>query len=458
MTDEPADGTAPDDRAATSERGADRGRRATREDLEDQLAAGREGDGPSPSHPDAPPWAWSERRREDRGGPPGRGARRGPRGPRGGRWSARGPRPEWWPVDEPWPPRRYRPWRGFGCLFGLLFLAGVLGLLSLGTTIVGRLLDAPGPGGLLVRIASIGVAAAAVIGLARAARSLRGSSTVLDALVDQAARVEAGDYRARVETVGPVPGPVRALARGFNTMAARLEADEAQRRTLLADVTHELRTPLAVVRGSVEAILDGVHPADEAHLNAILEETRILDRLIEDLRTLALSESGGLSLHREPTDLAILAADVVTSFATAAEAAGVELTTATDDDLPLLEVDPVRIREVVVNLVANALRHTPAGGRIEIAARRVGRSGSRTPAGGVPEIEIVVRDTGSGIDPELLPHVFDRFARGAGSTGSGLGLSIARGLVELHGGTIEAASRAGGGTEIRIRLPIEPPH
>ena len=308
----------------------------------------------------------------------------------------------------------------------------------------------------MIRIASFLIVVAVVAGLAGTARTIRGSGTVLDALVDQAARVEAGDYSARVETIGPIPTPVRGLARGFNTMAARLEADEAQRRTLLADVTHELRTPLAVIHGSVEAILDGVHPADEAHLSAILEETRILDRLIEDLRTLALSESGALSLHREPTDLGILATDVATSFAAAAAAAGVELTTSIDDDLPLLDLDPVRIREVVGNLVANALRHTPSGGRIAIEARsvRIARAGN---APGDDAAEIVVRDTGSGIDPELLPHVFDRFIRGAGSTGSGLGLSIARGLVELHGGTIVASSPTDGGTEIRIRLPIEPP-
>jgi two-component system, OmpR family, sensor histidine kinase BaeS len=207
-----------------------------------------------------------------------------------------------------------------------------------------------------------------------------------------------------------------------------------------------------VVQGSVEAILDGIHPADETHLSAILEETHILDRLIEDLRTLALSESGALSLHREPTDLSILVTDVATSFAATASSAGVELQTTIDDDLPLLDVDPVRIREVIGNLVANALRHTPTGGRIDVQVRPARAAGK--PAR--DEIEIRVRDTGSGIDPELLPHVFDRFARGAGSTGSGLGLSIARGLVELHGGTIEASSPPGGGAEIRIRLPIEP--
>jgi two-component system sensor histidine kinase BaeS len=235
-------------------------------------------------------------------------------------------------------------------------------------------------------------------------------------------------------------------------MAARLEANETQRRSLLADVTHELRTPLAVVQGNVEAILDGVHPADEAHLAAILEETRVLGRLVEDLRTLALSEAGSLSLHREPTDLGILVADVAASFGPGAEAAGVGLETAVDDNQPLLDVDPVRVREVIGNLVANALRHTPAGGRITIAAGRAGRGAARGP----DAVELVVRDTGTGIDPELLPHVFDRFARGSGSTGTGLGLSIARGLVELHGGSIAAASPSGGGTEIRIRLPLGP--
>ena len=297
--------------------------------------------GRDPSSAGPRPWSWGERRtRADRA----RWSRR--YGPRGGPWGAHAgdPRPSWWPEEEPWPPRRRRPWRGFGCLFGFLFLAGVIGLASFATSLVGRVLDAPGPLGHVVRFASILVVIAVVVALARTARTIRGSGTVLDALVDQAARVEAGDYSARVDTTGPVPAPVRGLARGFNTMAARLEADEAQRRTLLADVTHELRTPLAVVQGSVEAILDGIHPADETHLTAILEETRILDRLIEDLRTLALSESGALSLHREPTDLSILATDVATSFAATAAAAKVELGATIDDDLPLLDVDPVRIR------------------------------------------------------------------------------------------------------------------
>ena len=458
MTDGPpnqdsAAGTGAEPGAATSSgRAADGGRRLTPGATRARRAD--EGGRHRPLPPgEGQPWSWGgDRSWEGRG-------RRGRRGGfRGGPWGAGrgGPRPTWWPEGEPWPARHRRPWRGFGCLFGVLFLAGVLGLLSLATSVVGNILSAPGPAGVVIRVASFLLVITVVAGLARTARTIRGSGTVLDALVDQAARVEAGDYSARVETIGPIPTPVRGLARGFNTMAARLEADEAQRRTLLADVTHELRTPLAVINGSVEAILDGVHPADEAHLSAILEETRILDRLIEDLRTLALSESGALSLHREPTDLGILATDVATSFAATAAAAGVELATSVDDDLPLLDLDPVRIREVVGNLVANALRHTPSGGRIAIEARsaRIDRAGH---APGDDAVEIVVRDTGSGIDAELLPHVFDRFIRGAGSTGSGLGLSIARGLVELHRGTIVASSPTDGGTEIRIQLPIESP-
>ncbi len=364
-----------------------------------------------------------------------------------------GPRPEWWPANEQWPPVDHpRPWNGFGCLFGALFVTGILGVLALATRFVGDILDAPGPFGVLIRFAALGVLIAILAGVVRGGLAIRRTGTVLDDLVEQAARVEAGDYSARVEAADRMPEPVRDLTRGFNTMAARLEADEAQRRSLLADVTHELRTPLAVVQGNVEAILDGVHPADEAHLGAILEETRVLGRLVEDLRTLALSEAGSLSLHREPTDLDVLCTDVATSFAAAADTAGITIEARVDENVPLLDLDPVRMREVLANLVGNALRHVPAGGSITIGARRLDGPGGGSPAGG--RIELVVSDTGPGIDPELLPHVFERFARGPDSTGTGLGLSIARGLVELHGGTIEAATPPSGGTEIRITLPL----
>jgi signal transduction histidine kinase len=238
---------------------------------------------------------------------------------------------------------------------------------------------------------------------------------------------------------------MRNLTRGFNEMVARLEIDEAQRRRLLADVSHELRTPLAVVQGNIEAMLDGVHEADEAHLAAILEETRVLSRLVDDLRTVALSESGSLPLHREATDLSVVATDAVGAFRAAAEAAGVELGIEIADEIPLLDVDPVRIREVISNLVANALRHTPRGGSIAVDARVDGPGQAAV---------VTVRDTGSGIEPDLLSHVFERFAKSPGSRGSGLGLAIARGLVEAHGGSISVESARGRGSTFRFRIPL----
>ncbi len=175
-------------------------------------------------------------------------------------------------------------------------------------------------------------------------------------------------------------------------MVERLAVDEAQRRSLLADVSHELRTPLTVMTGHLEAIIDGVYPADEAHLAPILEETHVLARLIDDLRTVALSEAGTLAIHPEPTDPDILIAEVVGSFRAAADAASVTLRTEVTDDLPIIDIDPVRIREVLSNLVANALRHTPAGGSVTLG-------GTATP----DTVTLTVADTGPGSTPRCSP-------------------------------------------------------
>ena len=199
-------------------------------------------------------------------------------------------------------------------------------------------------------------------------RLFRATASTLDELVAAARRVEGGDYGVRVEVPRRGPRPLRELVHGFNTMVERLEADERQRRSLLADVSHELRTPLSVVQGHLEAIADGVYPADEAHLATILDETRVMARLVDDLRTVALSETGSLPLHREPTDLGVVIGEVVASFGGAAASAGVELLADVDERVPLLDIDPVRIREVIANLVANALRYTPAAGSIRITA------------------------------------------------------------------------------------------
>ena len=187
---------------------------------------------------------------------------------------------------------------------------------------------------------------------------------------------------------------LRDLSRGFDTMVERLDADERQRRLLLADVSHELRTPLTVIAGDLEAMLDGVHPADEEHLRAVLDETRVMERLIDDLRTMAVSEAGTLVLHREPVDPDVLIEDAVRAFESTAAAAGVTVRAdRSPGGLPILDLDPVRMREVLGNLLANAIRHTPAGGTVTVRGTVA-----------APWLELRVIDTGSGIDPELLPR------------------------------------------------------
>jgi signal transduction histidine kinase len=281
----------------------------------------------------------------------------------------------------------------------------------------------------------------ALLVLARIARALRLATSPVGDLIDASGRVEAGDFSTRVPETGL--REVRTLARAFNAMSARLEEVEQERRSALADVSHELRTPLTVIQGNLEAIIDGVYPADAAHLEPILAETRILERLIEDLRTLTLAEAGSLVLHREPTDLGALLTDVAASYRSQAEQAGISLTVTAADDIPVLEIDPARIREVLANLLTNALRHTPRDGNVKLSAALAGN-----------QIEVTVHDTGSGIPADHLDRIFDRFYRSPDSPGSGLGLPIAKSLVEAHGGTITATSEAARGTSVRVRLAL----
>ncbi len=339
-----------------------------------------------------------------------------------------------------WGRRRYGPGpfaRGFGCLAALVFLLVVASVFAAASSFVGHLGIAPS---LILLVLVVGGLIAVGGRLSRAGRSL-------DRIVDAAARVEDGDYTARVGPPESGIPAIRDLASGFDTMVGRLERDEEQRRTLLNDVSHELRTPLTVISGSLEAMLDGVHPMDEAHLSPILEEARVMERLVDDLRTVALSEAGTLTLHREPTDIDVLLTEVVRAFASAVDGgtAGVTVRADVPDDLPIIEVDPVRIREVVSNLVSNAVRHTPVGGSVVVSGSADERAG---------RLVIRVRDTGSGIDPAILPHVFDRFVKGAGSSGSGLGLAIARYLMAAHGGTLEVEATGSGGTTFRATLPL----
>jgi len=276
-----------------------------------------------------------------------------------------------------------------------------------------------------------------------ATRGFRRFAAPLGDLIDAAESVEAGNYGVRVRARGP--RELRSLATAFNSMSGRLESSERERRRLLADVTHELRTPLTIMQGNLEALLDGVYPADPAHLEPILDETRVLSRLVDDLRTLSLAEAGALTLHREPTDVGQLLTDSVSSFRIQADAAGVELATALDGVLPQAEIDPVRMREVLSNLLSNALRYTPRGGTVRVGA---------SVADG--KLRVSVRDSGPGIAADALPHIFDRFYKSDESRGAGLGLAIAKSLIVAHDGEIEAKSGLGQGTEMRFTFPIAP--
>jgi signal transduction histidine kinase len=374
--------------------------------------------------------------------------------PRAG-WGRGQRRPLWWPANEPWPPsapawRRRQGaffWRAAALLGLLLLLTIGLCTLAFWLSVLGMERgDAPGLAGRFGggpypfwRLGGLVLPGLGVAGLVFALLALRRVSVPVGGWLEAATRVEAGNYATRVPEQGP--RELRRLARAFNAMTARLEADDAQRRRLLADVTHELRTPLTVIQGQLEGILDGVYPADAAHIAPVMDETRVLSRLIDDLRTLSLAESGALKLNREPTDLGVLAGETVAAFRRQAETAGVRLEVRVDD-LPLVEVDPVRIREVLSNLLANALRYTPAGGTVAVQGSADARA-----------ITLAVSDTGAGIAPEALPSIFDRFYRTGDSRGTGLGLAIAKNLVEAHGGAISATSALGKGTTVRFRLP-----
>jgi signal transduction histidine kinase len=338
-------------------------------------------------------------------------------------------------------------WR-LAFLLGLVFVlaAGVATVLLSAAAFALRLVQVPAAAPAVWGTAGA-LALLLVAGLWLAGRALRRVAAPVADLVDAAGRLADGHYGARVAERGPPEA--RRLATAFNQLAMRLEAQHAERRNLLADIAHELRTPLAVVQGNLEGLLDGVYPRDDAHLSAVLDGIQVVATLVDDLRTIALAEAGALALRREPVDLAALLQEAVAPFAGRAEAAAIALTHACPANLPMLEIDPIRIRQVVGNLVTNALQHTPTGGRIHVACER------RAAADGHDEVSVSVVDTGAGIAPEDLSHVFGRFYKSKASRGSGLGLAIAQQLVLLHGGRITAESRVGQGTAMRFTLPLD---
>ncbi len=231
---------------------------------------------------------------------------------------------------------------------------------------------------------------------------------------------------------------VLALFGGFaitiRRVAAVFREQDRLRRQMMADVAHELRTPLSILQGRIEGLIDGVYARDDSHLNELLAETQHLSRLVEDVRTLANAEAGALDLRKERIDPADLIRE-------AAAAIGTPVELDVPEELPLVEVDPVRIREVLLNLLFNAVEHAPEG-RVGVSAAAEGRM-----------IVIRVHDDGGGIPADELPRLFDRFHKGRTSHGSGLGLSIARKLVLAHGGTISVESVAGSGTTFTVSIP-----
>jgi signal transduction histidine kinase len=360
------------------------------------------------------------------------------------RWNPRGARNPYGHGDRA---NRRMFFRRFAALAFVIVLLGLWGLFTLVWTAAARLgvVDASGPSLVFFLVASW-FAGFALLGFFRIGRRI---STPLRAVMEAADRVAEGEYTTRVDVHGPPP--VRALAIAFNTMTERLEKNDQQRRNLMADVAHELRTPLTVIQGRVEGLLDGVYPRDDAGLEIVLDETRVLSRLIEDLQTLALSEAGALKLQKETTDLAALARDVAAALS--GDAAGRQISIQVRDEARTpIAVDPVRIREVLTNLVSNALRHSAAGGTVSIAVTRSTSSGQADDA---DSVAVAVADTGAGMTPEEAARVFERFYKGPESRGAGLGLAIAHGLVLAHGGTINVASEPGRGTTITFTLPFD---
>jgi signal transduction histidine kinase len=353
--------------------------------------------------------------------------------------------PPWWPHNEPWPaPGRHGRWRrgraGFlrriALAFFIVILLSTVGANSLIVALLDRA-GVTGPQRLVPVLLLAGVSSAILLLFSVAA--MRRLGFPLGDIVGAASRVADGDFSVRVVERGPPS--LRSVAHAFNSMTTRLEANEEQRRQLMADVAHELRTPLTVIQARLEGLIDGVYSRDDGQLKALLGETRTLARLVDDVRTLANVESGTLGLQKEPTDLTVLMHDVAAGFADAG--AGNDATIRVGPaELPLVDVDPVRIREVIANLLSNAVRHSRPRGVVSMAAAVAGDA-----------VVLTIADEGEGIAPGELGRVFDRFFKGPRSTGSGLGLTIARSLVLAHGGDIRAESTLGCGTTMTVTLP-----
>lgn len=266
------------------------------------------------------------------------------------------------------------------------------------------------------------------------------------ALTAAARRMEQGDLSQRVQVRSG--DEIGQLAHAFNAMASSLERTEQLRRHMISDVAHELRTPLANIRGYLEAVRDQVLEASPELVDSLYDEAMLLNRLVDDLQELALAEAGQLGLARQPVDVAELVEQAIHSFQPEADAKGLTIGADLPAGLPAVDADPQRVGQVLRNLLRNAVAYTPAGGEITLSARRLGR-----------EVEVAVRDTGAGIPAEHLPYIFERFyradrSRSRSTGGSGLGLTIVKQLVEAHGGHVRVESQVGVGTTFTFTLPV----
>ncbi|MEO8287623.1 MAG: HAMP domain-containing sensor histidine kinase [Chloroflexota bacterium] len=271
-------------------------------------------------------------------------------------------------------------------------------------------------------------------------------SKPISKLTAAARTMAAGDLSVRVASYGV--REINDLADAFNSMAGSISAADGQRRQLTADVAHELRTPLSIIKGRLEGMQDGVYPATPEQIALLLDETALLERLIEDLRLLAQADAGQLPLYLEQVCIDGLLDAVARSFGPQALAAGVAIQIVPPGPLPEVSADSQRISQVLGNLLANAIRHTPAGGTVTL------RAWVDPTAPG--QVNVAVQDTGAGIAPDDLPNIFERFWKAdrarSRSGGAGLGLAIARRIVEAHGGRIWATSALGQGTTVGFTL------
>jgi len=275
----------------------------------------------------------------------------------------------------------------------------------------------------------------------------------VEALTAAVRRMEAGDLSQRVEVTSR--DEIGELAQAFNSMADGLARLEELRRNMVTDVAHELRTPLSNIRGYLEAIQDGVVQPERGIIDSLYEEAILLNSLVDDLQELSLAEAGQIRLERQPVALADIVDRAVEAVRPRAEAEGITLQVDLLEDL-LVDGDPQRIGQVLRNLLDNGLTHTPPGGEVGVAARAACPEPSRRSD---QWVEVSVRDTGAGIAAEDLPYVFERFyradkSRSRGTGGVGLGLTIAKQLVEMHGGTIGVESEIGQGTRFTFTLPV----